>query len=190
MLIKISTWYLRFYETMDSCRSICSDRPAVSLNLDVGEGSWGKNKLVESSEEGSHEGVRLGNIDLAGVVNVELSPGSWVELSHVSLHLGLGDLLGNKEDLGGGLLATILIEHLLTGLLSSGVGDLDGVVVEDVVHNIVLISTVVSGSWGISGGWWWVFLLLLLVKGNSLDVLVSGESEECSHSNDAGKSHL
>ena len=110
--------------------------------------------MVESSEEGSHEGVGLGDINLSGVVNVELSPGSWEELGHVGLHLGLRDLLGDEKDLGGGLLATILVEDLGTGGLSSSVGDWDGVMVEDVVHNIVLISTVVSTGWGINGSWW------------------------------------
>ena len=100
--------------------------------------------MVESSEEGSHEGVGLSDVDLTGVVNVELSPGSWEELSHVGLHLGLGDLLGDEKDLSGGLLASVLVEDLGTGGLSSSVGDWDSVMVEDVVHNIVLISTVVS----------------------------------------------
>ena len=111
--------------------------------------------MVESSEEGSHEGVGLGDVNLASVVNIELSPGSWEELSHVGLHLGLRDLLGDKEDLSGGLLASILIEDLGTGGLSSSVGDWNGVMVEDIVHDIVLISTVVSGGWGIGGSWWW-----------------------------------
>ena len=70
-----------------------------SLDLDVGEGSWGKDELVESAHERSHEGVGLGNIDLSRVVEIEFGPGSWEELSHVGFHLGLGDLLGNEEDL-------------------------------------------------------------------------------------------
>ena len=118
--------------------------PLTISYLEVGEGSWGEDELVESSEEGSHEGVGLGDVNLASVVNIELSPGSWEELSHVGLHLGLRDLLRDEKDLGGGLLASILIEDLSTGGLSSGVGDWDSVMVEDVVHNIVLISTVVS----------------------------------------------
>ena len=135
--------------------------PLTFSYLEVGEGSWGEDELVESSEEGSHEGVGLGDINLSGVVNIELSPGSWEELSHVGLHLGLGHLLGDEEDLSGGLLASILVEDLSTGGLSSGVGDWDGVVVEDVVHDIVLISTVVAGRWGISGGgWWWLGRIL------------------------------
>ena len=129
--------------------------PLTISYLEVGEGSWGEDELVESSEEGSHEGVGLGDVDLASVVDIELSPGSWEELSHVGLHLGLRDLLGDKKDLSGGLLASVLVEDLGTGGLSSSVGDWDGVMVEDVVHDIVLISTVVSGGWGIGGSWWW-----------------------------------
>ena len=117
--------------------------------------------MVESSHKRSHESVGLGDVDLSSVVKVELGPGSWEEFSHVSLHLGLRDLLGDEEDLGACLLGTILVEDLLSGLGTSFVGDLDGVVVEDVVHDIILISTEVSGSWGIGGGWWWVLLLLL-----------------------------
>jgi len=124
-------------------------------HLDVGEGSWGEDELVESTEEGSHESVGLSDIDFARVVKVELSPGSWEELGHVGLHLSLRNLLGDEEDLGAGLLASVLIEDLVSSWLSSGVGDWDGVVVEDVVHNIILVGTEVSGRWGSSGSWWW-----------------------------------
>ena len=55
--------------------------------LKVGEGSWGKNELVESSEEGSHESVGLGKINFTRVVDIELSPGSWEHFGHVGLHL-------------------------------------------------------------------------------------------------------
>ena len=112
-----------------------------SLDLDVGEGAWGEDELVESSHERSHEGVGLGDVDLSLVVNVELSPGSWEELGHVLLHLGLADLLGNQKDLGGGLLGRLLVEDLLSGLGTSSVGDLNGVMSENVVHNIVLVGT-------------------------------------------------
>ena len=111
--------------------------------------------MVESSEEGSHEGVGLGDVNLSGVVDIELSPGSWEELGHVGLHLGLGDLLGDEEDLSGSLLASILVEDLLSGGLSGGVSHWNGVVVEDVVHNIVLVGTVVSRGWGVGSSWWW-----------------------------------
>jgi len=126
----------------------------VYSNLNVGEGSWGEDELVESTEEGSHEGMGLSNIDLAGVVKVELSPGSWEELGHVGLHLSLRNLLGDKEDLGACLLAAILIEDLVSSWLSGSIGDWDGVVVEDVVHDIILIGTEVSGRWGNGSGWW------------------------------------
>ena len=59
----------------------------------VGEGSWGEDELVQSSEEGSHEGVGLGDVDFTRVVDIELSPGSWEHFGHVGLHLGLRDLL-------------------------------------------------------------------------------------------------
>ena len=112
--------------------------------LNVGKGSWGEDELVESTEEGSHEGVGLGDIDFTSVVNVELSPGSWEEFGHVGFHLGLRDLLRDKEDLGGGFLASIFVKNLGSGWLSSSVGGLNSVMVEDVVHDIILISTVVS----------------------------------------------
>ena len=118
--------------------------PLTFSYLDVGEGSWGEDELVESTEEGSHEGMGLSDINLTGVVKVEFGPGSWEELSHVGLHLGLRDLLGDKEDLGASFLASVLLENLGSGGLSSGVGDWDGVMVEDVVHDIILIGTEVS----------------------------------------------
>ena len=102
--------------------------------------------MVESSEECSHEGVGLSNIDFSSVVKVEFGPGSWEEFTHVSLHLGLRHLLGDEEDFSACLLASILLKNLGSGGLTSSVGDWDGVVVEDVVHNIVLISTEESSS--------------------------------------------
>jgi hypothetical protein len=115
-----------------------------SLDLDVGEGAWSKNELVKSSEKGSHEGVCFGDINLSSVVQVKLSPCSWEELGHVGFHLCFGNLLGDKEDLSSSLLASILVENFLSGLDSSSIGDWDSVMVEDVVHDIVLIGSVVS----------------------------------------------
>jgi hypothetical protein len=63
--------------------------------MDVGKGSWGKNELVESSEEGSEEGMWFSDIDFSLVVQIEFSPGSWEELCHVSFHLGFRNLFGN-----------------------------------------------------------------------------------------------
>ena len=57
--------------------------------LDVGEGSWGEDELVESSEKCSHEGVGLSDIDFSSVVKIEFSPGSWEEFGHVCFHLSL-----------------------------------------------------------------------------------------------------
>ena len=112
--------------------------------LKVGEGSWGKNELVESSEKGSEESVGFSDIDFTGVVHVEFSPGSWEEFGHVGFHLSFGDLFGDKEDLGASFLSSISVEDVLSGSLSSGVGDWDSVVVENVVHDIILVGTVVS----------------------------------------------
>ena len=57
--------------------------PLTNSYLEVGEGSWGEDELVESSEKGSHESVGLGNINLSSVVDIELSPGSWEIGIHV-----------------------------------------------------------------------------------------------------------
>ena len=111
--------------------------------------------MVESSEKGSEEGVGFGDINFSGVVHVEFSPGSWEEFGHVGFHLSFRDLFGDKEDLGASFLGSISVEDVLSGSLSSGVGDWDSVVVENVVHDIILVGTVVSRRWGIGGGWWW-----------------------------------
>ena len=59
-------------------------RPAVcSLNGDVGQRTRGEDELVQATEEGAHEGVRLGDIDLSAVVEVELGSGTGIELIHV-----------------------------------------------------------------------------------------------------------
>jgi hypothetical protein len=90
---------------------------------DVSEGAWGKNELVQSAHKRSHEGMGFSNINFSGVIDIEFSPGSWEEFTHVGFHLGLRHLLGDEEDLGGSFLASILVEDLLSGTLSSGVGD-------------------------------------------------------------------
>ena len=59
----------------------------ICSHLKVSEGSWGKDELVESSEEGSHEGVGLSKVNFTSVVDIELSPGSWEHFGHVRLHL-------------------------------------------------------------------------------------------------------
>tara|TARA_B110000285_G_C14961496_1_gene531923 strand:- start:19 stop:540 length:522 start_codon:yes stop_codon:yes gene_type:complete len=141
--------------------------------------------LVQSTEKGSHEGVGLGDVDLSGVVNIEFSPGSWEELSHVGLHLGLGDLLAHEEDLSSGLLASILVKDLSSGWLSSSVSGLDGVVVEDVVHDIVFVSTVVSGGWGIGSSWGWHISGGLEGDSRGLSGEESGNNEEA-----GGKLHF
>jgi len=150
--------------------------------LNVGKGSWGEDELVESTEKGSHEGVGLGDVNLAGVVKVEFSPGSWEEFTHVGLHLGLRDLLGDKEDLGACLLASILIEDLVSSWLTGSIGDWDGVVVEDVVHDIVLVGTEISRGWGSLGSWWWGLVLepvTFLGAGNLDGIGCAHESSNC-----------
>merc|ERR1719379_468571 len=92
------------------------------------------------------------------VVQVILGPGSGEELCHVGFHFSLGELFGDEHDLGASFLAAFFIEDLLAGLLASSVGNLDSVVVEDVVHDIILIGTEVSGRGSISGNWWGIIL--------------------------------
>ena len=70
-----------------SYEKVCYYFSPDSSYLKVGEGSWGKDELVESSEEGSHESVGLGKINFSGVVDIKLSPGSWEHFGHVGLHL-------------------------------------------------------------------------------------------------------
>merc|ERR1711959_439936 len=123
-----------------------------SLDGDVSQGARGEDELVQAAKEGAHEGVGLSDIDLTAVVKVKLGPGARVELAHIGLHLGLGELLGDEHDLGASLLAAVLIEDLLASLLAGGVGDLNGVVVEDVVHDIILIGTEVARGRSVGGG--------------------------------------
>jgi len=125
--------------------------------------------------------VGLGNIDFSLVVNVKFSPGSWVELSHELLHLGLGNLLGNEKDLSASLLAVFFVEDLGASELSGSILDGGGVVVEDVVVDIVFVGTEVLGGWSISCGWGWILLLLLLLEENGLSLLNLGEGHKGSN---------
>ena len=100
--------------------------------------------MVESTEERSEESVGFGDINFSGVVHVEFSPGSWEEFGHVGFHLGFRYLFGNKENFSASFLGTISVENVLSGGLSSGVGNWDSVVVENVVNDIIFISTIVA----------------------------------------------
>ena len=123
--------------------------------------------MVESSEEGSEEGVRFSDIDFSGIVHVEFIPGSWEEFGHVGFHLSLRNLFGNQEDFSAGFLAAFSVKNVLSGSLSSGVGNWDGVMVENVVHDIILVSTVVSRGRSISGGWRWFVSIKSLSTNNA-----------------------
>ena len=80
----------------DCFGSSLSSLPSLESSYgDIGEGSWSKDKLIESSEKGSHESMGLGDVNLSGVVNIEFSPGSWEEFGHVGFHLSLRNLFGN-----------------------------------------------------------------------------------------------
>ena len=128
--------------------------------LDISEGTWGKDELVESSEEGSHESVWFREIDFTGTVYIKLSPCSWEELCHVGFHLGFWDLLGDKKDFSCGFLGSTLVEDFLAGWNTCSISNWDGVVTENVVIDIIVVGTVVSWGWGISGSWGTGLLLL------------------------------
>ena len=162
---------------------------SLSSGTDVGKRAGGEDELVQSSEKGSHEGVGLGDVDLSGVVHVELGPGAGEELGHVRLHLGFGHLLGHEENFSCGLLGTVSVENLLSSELSSHVLDGDGVVVENVVHNIVLVGAIVSGGRSIgSSGRRRIVLLELSLEGDGLGVL-NADSKEGHDGDEAGVFH-
>jgi hypothetical protein len=71
---------------------------------------------------------------------------------------------------------------------TSSIPDWDGVVVEDVVHNIILVGTVVSRAWGVGGSGGWVLLLLLSISVDSNYWL--GGDHKCSNGEQTSELHL
>jgi hypothetical protein len=100
----------------------------------------------------------LGNVDFSRVIDVEFSPSSWIEFTQICFHLSLTNLLSDEKNFSTCLLAAILIEDFLSGSLTSSIGNWHCIVIEDIVHNIILIGTIVTRCWCISSGWWWVTL--------------------------------
>ena len=100
----------------------------------------------------SLEGVGLFVSDPALVVLVEVGPGVLEVSIKVSWDISWLKFMGGLEDGTTGELSLILHEELLTGLVSRWGKSLLGVFGEDVVHDLILISTVITGNFHIGVG--------------------------------------
>ena len=113
---------------------------------EVSDRSWGISELVQTTLEMSLEGVGLLVSDPALVVLVEVAPGLLEVSIKVSWDISWLKFVGGLEDGTSSELSLILHEKLLTGLVSGWGKSLLGVFREDVIHNLILISSVVSGD--------------------------------------------
>ena len=113
---------------------------------EVSDRSWGVGELVEVTLEMSLEGVGLFVSDPALVVLVEVGPGVLEVGIEEAWHISWLKFMGGLEDGTTGELSLILHEELLTGLVSRWGKSLLGEFGEDVVHDLILISSVVSGD--------------------------------------------
>ena len=100
--------------------------------------------MVKSTEKRSEESVGFGDVDFSGIIQIEFSPGSWEEFGHVGFHFSFRNLLGDKKDFSASFLGTVSVEDVLSSGLTSSIGNWDSIMVENVVHNIIFVSTVVS----------------------------------------------
>ena len=153
----------------------------------VHDRAWGVLELVQLTVQEPLEGVSLLVSDPAFVVLVEVVPGVLEVLSKERWNLAWRQLVGSLEDHSGGELGLILHEELLAGLVAGRSETLLGVSGVDVVHDLILVGTVVAGdSHVLPGSLVDVSAKWVGVVGNS-DGL--GESEENSDSCNLGELH-
>jgi len=132
----------------------------LSGTVEVGKGTWSKSESVVWTKEGSHEGLTLGLVDLSSSVIVILFPEVVEVGSDVVVNLIIIHNVESSDDISGPLWATSLWELPDSGTRSKWVLFLDSVSLENIVHDIILISTValvgemvgVTGVWSL--GWW------------------------------------
>lgn len=122
------------------------ERIGWSSGGEVSDRSWGVSELVQTTLEMSLEGVGLLVSDPSLVVLVEVGPGVLEVSIKVGWHISWLKFVGGLEDGTSGELSLILHEKLLAGLVSGWGKSFLGVFREDVVHNLILISSVVSGD--------------------------------------------
>merc|ERR1719223_43667 len=111
----------------------------------VGEGTWGKSESVVGSEESSHEGLTLGSVDLAGSVVVVLVPEVLEVGSDVGVNLVVVHHVESSDDVGSPLGSGGLWQLVDSGSSTHWVSLFDLVSLEDVIHDIVLISSIALG---------------------------------------------
>merc|ERR1719465_117740 len=110
----------------------------------ISDRSWGAGEFVQLSHQVSLESVGLLVSDPALVVLVEVTP-RWIEVG-----VGVGwdfvwlELVSGLQDGTSSELSIILHEELLTGLVSRWSETLSSVSGENIVHDLVLISTIIS----------------------------------------------
>ena len=112
----------------------------------IGDGAGGTSELVESTVEVSLEGVGLLVSDPALGVLVVVGPGLLEVRLKEGGHLRRVELVGSLEDGTSGELGFVLHEELLTGLVARRSHTLLAELSVNVVHNLVLIGTVIAGN--------------------------------------------
>jgi hypothetical protein len=112
----------------------------------IGDGAGGTSELVESTVEVSLEGVGLLVSDPALGVLVVVRPGLLEVRLKEGGNLRGAELVGSLEDGTSGELGVVLHEELLTGLVARRSHTLLAELSINVVHNLILIGTVIAGD--------------------------------------------
>merc|ERR1711934_1047529 len=111
---------------------------------EIGDGSWGVGEFVELSHQVSLEGVGLFISDPSLVVLVEMSPGVLEVSIQVGWYLMWVKFMGGFEDGTSGNLSIVLHEELLTSFVSGWGESFLGEFGENIVHDLILVGTIVS----------------------------------------------
>mmetsp|Transcript_15932 Transcript_15932/g.24622 ORF Transcript_15932/g.24622 Transcript_15932/m.24622 type:complete len:206 (-) Transcript_15932:8-625(-) len=117
----------------------------LSRGVHVGDSARSQSEPVVRAEQGSHEGLTLGLVNLPGAVVVVLGP----EVIEVSSEIGIDLILIHDVESSDGvsspLVAGPLGELPDTGSGTHGVLLLNSIALEDVVQDVVLIGSVALG---------------------------------------------
>ena len=126
---------------------LCVRRGFSGRNVaDVGQRARSEGELVELAHKGAHEGVRLLGPDESVSVDVEPVPGLLEVCFNVARDFLAFELVGGLEDDASGLGSSLLHEDAGAVRRSGVVLALGRVLGEDLIHDLILVSTVEVGG--------------------------------------------
>ena len=119
---------------------------------EIADRSWSTSELVQGSHQESLEDVGLFVSDPSFLVLVEVVPGVLEVGVHVGWHLGWLELVSGLKDGSRSDFGVILHKEFLSSLVAGWGSSLLGESGENVIHDLILVGTVVARELLISPG--------------------------------------